>query len=165
MLTEILSMPLARRVPDEIGWTRAVRSKANDAAAHDYLTRRYPRIFAAASPEVVLSSWEPLNRAMMYYLRANDRGEWSFISTDRVFAHATPVGRNSWKDAPPNIFRLLQRCAHAWHQWAGESRCPLEPGDNGYPRALLLHDLGTERVALHLSAQAHAVHSPQEAAR
>ncbi len=161
MLQTLLRFRLPRTFPDAIGWTAAVRARAHDPQAHRFLASRYPRIFAGSSPAIVLASWEPLGREMLYYVRGTPGEGLSFLATDRFFLHEVKRGgRVEW---PAPVKLLLDRCRNAWSETFQGRSCPLDPDRGGYPGALLVHDLMSESVSLAVVGNAAKQPQRQEA--
>lgn len=161
MLQAMLRFRLPRTFPDAIGWTAAVRARAHDPQAHRFLANRYPRIFAGSSPAIVLATWKPLGREMLYYVRGTPGDGLSFLATDRFFLHEVQRGGSGEWPAPVRF--LLDRCRNAWSENFQGRSCPLDPDRGGYPGALLVHDLARETVSLAVAGHSASQAQRQEA--
>ena len=151
-LRKLLSFTLLADFHADCGWLAAVRNRKLDIAASTFLRERHPELLVGKNPETVIAGWRPAGGRMLYYLRRKGGGPCQFVATDGIFAHTIDSnGSESWSFSGP-IAGLLRCCDQLWQRISLAGECPMVPLPNGYPSAMVIHELVDNRAILALGA-------------
>ena len=145
---QVFSFHLRPEFCRDCGWLEAVRRRHDDPAAANYLHERHPGLVAGRDPARLIATWWPVAGRMSYFLRGRGPGPCRFVATDGVFLHSIEAAGSHWRSFSGPIGELLTATYARWRELGGPDEFPLAPRREGYPQAILLHQVSTGEVSL-----------------
>lgn len=100
---------------------------------------------------------------MFYYLRRKQGAPFQFIATDGVFVHSVEAAGPDWRFFTGPVERLVVHCHNLWRSDSVSGEFPLAPNSAGYPGAIIIHELSSERATMAASVadQSKSQHSEE----